>query len=201
MSSDKIIRLGGLLGLIGGAVWALYEVGEVVGLVPIAMDARLDLFAHMFVAIAVIGLYARQANKAGVLGLVAFVVYMIAAMVNQGMKHIYTYIVPTLGAQFPEAANTIGTTSSWIVFQSAWTWLTLLAPILFGIATLRARVLPRWAAGLIILGPIVSMTITFLPGNLGAVLSSVGFAALGYFTWTGGREPVAPTQVQPVIAR
>jgi hypothetical protein len=197
MSTERIIRFGGLLGLVSGAAWALYEIGEIVGVVPISWDARLDLGAHMLITISVIGLYARQANKAGVLGLFAFVVYMIMAMVNQGMKHIYTYIVPTLSTQFPEAASAIGASQSWGLLLTSWMWLTILAPILLGISFLRANVLPRWAAALIIIGPIISMTITFLPGNVGAVLTSTGFAALGYFTWAGAQEPVGLPQTQP----
>ena len=199
MSTEKIIRLSGLLALLAGGFWALYEIGELVGVVPRAWDPALDLAAHMLVGIAVVGLYARQANKAGVLGLIAFVVYMVAMMVNQGMKHIYTYVVPTLSAQFTDAALAIGATPAWVMFQAAWMWLTFLAPILFGIATLRARVLPRWAAILIILGPIVSMTVAIAAGNPGAVLSALGIAGLGYGAWSSTAEMAPSGQPQPAV--
>ena len=199
MSTDKIIRLSGLLALLAGGFWALYEIGEIVGVVPRLWDTPLDLVAHMLVAIAVIGLYARQAGRAGILGLVAFFIYMVMSMVNQGMKHIYTYVVPTLSAQFPEAGVAIGATPAWGLFQSAWLWLTILAPILFGIATFRANVLPRWAAVLIILGPLVSMVAAIPAGNPGAVLSALGIAGLGYGTWSSTAAMAPAGRPQPAV--
>jgi hypothetical protein len=199
MSTEKIIRSSGIVAVLAGGFWALHEIGQLVGLVPRSSDAALDLVAHMLVAISVIGLYARQANRAGLLGLVAFVVYMVAAMVNQGMKHIYTYVVPTLSTQFPEAGLAIGATPAWGFFQAAWVWLTLLAPILFGIATLRAKVLPRWAAALMIFGPVVSMVFAIPAGNPGAVLSALAIAGLGYGAWSKPAEMAPAGQTLPVV--
>jgi hypothetical protein len=185
MFTEKLFRIVGLVGMLAGAFWALYEIGEIVGLVPIASDAALDLITHGTIVFVVIGLYARQAAQAGWFGTLAFVLYLTGQMVNQGMKAIYTLIVPTLSTQFPAAAEAVGTQAAWGTFTILWTALTFLGPVLFGLATLRARVLPRWAAILLIVGPILSMTrLMPLSGNPGAVLTALGIAGLSYGLWS-----------------
>jgi hypothetical protein len=185
MFAEKLFRVVGLVGMLAGTFWALYEIGEVVGLVPLTSDAALDLIAHGLIVFVVIGLYARQAAQAGWFGAVAFVIYLTGLMVNQGMKAIYTLVAPTLATQYPAAAQAVGTQSGWGLFTLVWTTLTFLGPVLFGIATLRARVLPRWAAILLVVGPIFSMTgLLPLPGNPGAVLTALGFVGLSYGAWS-----------------
>jgi len=51
-----------LAGLLAGGCWAVYEIGEIVGLVPITSDPALELFAHGIVTLVIVGLYARQAS-------------------------------------------------------------------------------------------------------------------------------------------
>ena len=198
MFTEKLFRIVGLTGMLAGAFWALYEIGEIVGLVPIVSDASLDLITHGLVVFVVIGLYTRQAAQAGWFGAIAFVVYLAGQMVNQGMKAIYTLVAPILGAQFPAAAEAVGTQAAWGTFTMLWTTLTFLGPVLFGLATLRARVLPRWAAILLIVGPILSMTgLIPLPGNPGAVVSALGIAGLGYGAWS--KKDAALERSQPAV--
>jgi len=198
MTTEKLIRVAGLVGMLAGAFWALYEIGEIVGLVPIMLDPAFDLITHGLIAFVVVGLYARQASQAGWFGAVAFVIYLTGLMVNQGMKAIYTLVAPTLTMQFPVAAQAVGTQAGWGIFTMAWTVLTFSGPVLFGIATLRARVLPRWAAILLIVGPILSMTgLIPLPGNPGAVVSALGIAGLGYGAWS--KKDAALERSQPAV--
>jgi hypothetical protein len=195
MTTEKLFRTVGLVGMLAGTLWALYEIGEVVGLVPLTSDAALDLIAHGLIVFVVIGLYARQAAQVGWFGAAAFVMYLTGLMVNQGMKAIYTLVAPILTTQFPAAAQAVGTQVGWGTFTMAWTALTFLGPVLFGIATLRAGVLPRWAAILLIVGPIFSMTgLIPLPGNPGAVLTALGLVGLSYGAWSIKSAPLAHSQ-------
>jgi hypothetical protein len=66
--------------------------------------------------------------------------------------------------------------------------------ILFGIATLLARRLPRWAALLLIVGAaisIVEMPLN-LPFPVAEVLVGLALIWMGYTLWSGLREPLAP---------
>ncbi len=69
--------------------------------------------------------------------------------------------------------------------------LYLLGGLLFGIATFRARILPRWAAGLLAVGAAVTPAAALLPHplqRLAAVPMGIALAWLGYALWSERRE-------------
>ena len=72
--------------------------------------------------------------------------------------------------------------------------LYILGPLLFGVATLRAGVLSRWAAGLFGFGAVSSVAFGLLPSALeplATVPMGLGLAWLGYSLWSERREPGA----------
>jgi len=79
----------------------------------------------------------------------------------------------------------------------------LLGCLLFGIATLRAGILSRWAAGLFAFGgPASAVIVSLLPhefARIAAVPIGVGLAWLGYSLWSGqqqaAKEPVPGTVI------
>ncbi|MBA3946703.1 MAG: hypothetical protein H0X37_19340 [Herpetosiphonaceae bacterium] len=76
----------------------------------------------------------------------------------------------------------------------------ILGGLLFGIATLRAGILSRWAAGLLAVGAALSPAASLLPHEYKALVAvPVGFALawLGYVLWAERREHT----VQPVPGR
>ena len=84
----------------------------------------------------------------------------------------------------------------------------ILGDLLFGIATFRAGILSRWAAGLFGLGAVSSPAFALLPQSLeplAAVPVGLGLAWLGYSLWSERREAgvnahlpsSAPSSAQP----
>lgn len=75
------------------------------------------------------------------------------------------------------------------------TVLYLLGLLLFGIALFRARILPRWAAGLLaVSGPLAIIMGVLLPHQLERLAAMpMGFALawLGYALWSERREHAA----------
>lgn len=208
MNLERISRWSGLIAMAAGAFWVAYELAQIVGMISPLLDPKLDLFAHSLVALAAVGLYARMAEQAGLLGLIAFVGYMGMALVNTAMKVIYSIVVPVLASQYPEAGTAVGSTPAWSAFTAIWLWLTVLAPIGFGGAMIVSRVYPRWAAALIVIGPVVGMTVGPLitgalgmSGNLGALISAAGWTWLGYAAWSGQGESFTAEQPRPALAQ
>jgi len=67
----------------------------------------------------------------------------------------------------------------------------MLGGLLFGIATLRAGILPRWPAGLLAVAAAVTPAAALLPHELqrlAAVPVGVALAWLGYALWSERRE-------------
>jgi hypothetical protein len=79
--------------------------------------------------------------------------------------------------------------------------LYLLGLLLFGIAMFRARILPRWAAGLLAFsGPLAIIMVALLPHQLERLAAMpMGFALawLGYALWSERRKQAA----EPVPGR
>jgi hypothetical protein len=97
------------------------------------------------------------------------------------------------------------------MFETLATVWTLIGPLyilgglLFGIATLRAGILPRWAAGVFGFGAVSSLAFALLPlslESLAAVPVGVGLAWMGYALWSERREHASeplPGRVSPQL--
>ena len=73
----------------------------------------------------------------------------------------------------------LGSTAlEWIVFPVG-TSAVLIGFVLYGAATLQARVLPRWCRIGIIVGPFM-----FLLGEFGGIMFGLLWLALGYMLWS-----------------
>ena len=76
----------------------------------------------------------------------------------------------------------------------------MLGGVLFGIATFRAGVLPRWPAGLLVVAAVVTPAAALLPHAIqryAAVPTGLALAWLGYALWAERRAQV----VEPVAGR
>ena len=72
--------------------------------------------------------------------------------------------------------------------------LYMLGGLLFGIATFRAGILPRWAAGLLAITAALTPVAALLPHavqRLAAVPMGLALAWLGYALWSERREQAA----------
>ena len=77
----------------------------------------------------------------------------------------------------------------------------ILGPLLFGIATFRARVLPRWAGALLVLGAVLIPVGALVPPELQPkIMIPVGlaFAWLGYALFSERRAPASEPSPCPV---
>jgi hypothetical protein len=154
-----------------------------------------------FGLLGIAGIYARQAGKAGWMGLAGFVLLSLWFLIVTGFTFFEAFILPLLASDSPKFVESflgiftgsIGETSVGAL-ATLWSLLGvvyILGGLLFGIATFRAGVLSRWAAGLLGLGAVASPAFALLPQSfapLAAVPVGLGLAWLGYATWSERRE-------------
>jgi len=73
--------------------------------------------------------------------------------------------------------------------------LYLVGGVLFGIATFRAGILPRWAGGGLAVGTVAPLVLSLLLPHefirLAAVPVGIALALLGYALWSERREPIS----------
>lgn len=112
------------------------------------------------------GLYARQAEKSGWLGLTGFLLFTTWMALVSGFSFVEAVVLPRLATGYPAfVEGFLGIFSgapSQVDFGILPTLskmadiMYLLGPLLFGIATFRAGVLPRWAGALFIAGSVLA---------------------------------------------
>jgi hypothetical protein len=176
---------------------------------PFLIDASLFLAWPLLLAMGLPGLYLRQAARVGVLGFIGFVLLSLGVLLaGVGFATVQLTIYPYLAQSAPKLLPSGGTGPLagillwWIVPGL----LLMAGNILFGIATVRSRVFPRWTGILLIVSAVVSiMGILPLSSSfdniMNLVSNVVSFVALAGFGSTlvaQGKEAVV--KVEPSLS-
>ncbi len=190
MNSSNLIRWGGLAALFGGA---LLLVSDLLGLIPTsgsfsetattgsyAVESGLRLLGGMLVLLGLVGLYARQSGASGAPGLVGFLAAFAGTSLLLGAFWANTFVVPSLAMEAPGFLDAGTTGTLWLGFTSSFA-LAALGWVLFGAATFRARVYPRAASVLLMIGA----ALTFTPLPVSGVVFDVAVAWLGFVLLSG----------------
>ena len=159
------------------------------------------------------GLYARQANEAGWLGLAGYLLFSLFYALTLPFVFAQAFILPLLattapafveswlGIINPESPVEMNLGALPVLYRLAGFAGYLIGGLLFGIATFRAGVLPRWAAGLLaVAGPLGPVAVALLPHALERYVGmpqGLALAWLGYALWSERREQAA----EPVPGR
>src|SRR5262249_53267175 len=152
----------------------------------------------LFFLLGITGLYARQADRAGFLGLAGFVLLFTSWAFQTAFVFAEAFILPPLAAVAPEFVDGAlgisyghtGTVNHGAMptLYSVLVGITyMLGGLVFGIATFRARILPRWPAGLLAVAAALTPLAALLPHaqqRYAAVPVALALAWLGYALWS-----------------
>lgn len=204
MSSTTLIRWSGLATMVGGLLWGAY------GVMTFALGLTLEnlaagatggwafwgavlLAAFVLILLGLVGLYARQLEAAGTLGFIGFLVAFAGQALAVGDAWLGGFVMPELVQEAPALAQAM------LGFQGPPAYLAALGVtygahnlgwILFAIATMRARVLPRGGALLLIVGILLGLPGMVAPvfWQITAVVVGAGLTWLGYALWSSTRQ-------------
>jgi len=159
------------------------------------------------------GLYARQVKEVGWLGLAGYLLFSLFYALTLPLTFAEAFIsllatdAPTFVQGFlgvfnghPIATNIGALPTIYAVAGGGY----VLGGLLFGIATFRAGILPRWAGGLLAAGALAPIVLAKLPHPLDrtfAVPMGVALAWLGYALWSERREQAGDTVPDRGIAQ
>jgi hypothetical protein len=148
----------------------------------------LTAFSFGFLLLGLPGLYAAQSERAGRLGLVSFLMLFFGTLFFAVSNH-YGFIAPVLAAQAPAMLDAINAYPPVIALNALLAVGFFLGFIFFGIAILRARVLPRQTGILMIIGSplnIVGAVLGLLVSETFWIVAILGALALGFgLAWAG----------------
>jgi len=205
--SSNLIRWAGFSAMLAGICYV------VVGLfhpanIPSSVTTTRWVIVHIFACamsffglLGMPGLYARQAEKSGWLGLVGYILLSLWLVVIMGFSFVEAFILPHVATALPAFVQ------AWMgmfngpagkfdlgVLPTIWTLtgpVYILGGLLFGIATFRAGILPRWAGALLALSTVLAPIAGLLPNASQpkiAIPMGLALAWLGYALFAERRE-------------
>jgi hypothetical protein len=207
ITASNLIRWAGLAAMGAGIIFA--------GIQPIhppdvlssvttgawAIITPLKTVMCLLFLLGITGLYARQVNTAGWLGLAGYLLLSLTWALQTAFIFAEAFILPLLATAAPKFVDGVlgifnghPTEMNLGALPALFTLvgiLYMLGGLLFGIATLRAGILPRWAAGLLAVAAAVTPAAALLPHEiqrLAGIPVGLALAWLGYALWSERRE-------------
>ncbi len=191
MKSTSLYQLGGEAIL---SAIILYSIGNVMYLLsgrpngPTASGLWISIVGDTLLVLGLGALYARQAQRAGVLGLVGYVLPVVATMLYMGNYAVTLGLVA--GAI---SAEQIAQVPAYTTALAIMPWLWMAGLIILGIAIYRAQVLPKYAGALLVLVAILQQ-LTGVASFVLPIFVVLSFVAWAWLGWAllRGKSAFAP---------
>jgi len=220
ITAPTLIRLAGLSALLAGICYVIVGIFHPANIPSSVTTTRWEV-VHVFACvmsffgvIGMAGLYARQAVKTGWLGLIGYLLLTFWFVLIMGFSFVEAFVLPHIASASP------GFVQSWMgMFNSPsgtfdigalptlWTLsgpVYILGGLLFGIATFRAGILPRWGGALLALSTLLAPLAAALPNASQpktAIPMGIALAWLGYALWAERpSHTVTATRPEPAKA-
>jgi len=209
-TASNLIRWTGLAAVLAGLIFAGIQPihpPDVVSSVTTgawAIITPVKTAMCLLFLLGIAGIYARQVNQAGWLGLAGWVLLSLCWALQTGFVFAEAFIMPPLAAAAPAFVDgylgisyghtgglNFGALPAIYGFMGI---LYMLGGLVFGIATFRAGILPRRAAGLLALTATLTPAAALFPHHIqrfAGVPMGLALAWLGYALWSELREQAA----------
>ena len=176
-----------------------------------AIITSLKLAMCFLFLLGITGLYARQVEESGWLGLAGFLLFSLSWALQTGFVFAEPFILPVLATAAPKFVESYlgvvnGAPGEMNIGALVPTYalvgiLYMLGGLVFGIATFRARVLPRWPAALLAVVAVLTPAAALLPHATQRLAAGmpmgIAMAWLGYALWSERRAPGLGTRTWP----
>jgi hypothetical protein len=161
MAASDLIRWGAIGLILSGATWVVLGLSAVFGYlqaIPGREDVVLFIVALLLTAAGLVGLHTLQRGSYGLLGRMGF--YIVLAAIAARILGAVVFLAGSSALEWISLPGTLG---------------MLVGFVLYGVATLRARVLPRWyGLALVVALPLSLPLTTYGTGLFGLFLLVLG---------------------------
>jgi hypothetical protein len=206
ITAPTLIRWSGLAAIAAGVIFAGIQPihpADVVASVTTnlwTIIIGLKFAMCLFFPVGITGIYARQADKAGWLGFAGFALLSVSWWLQTGFVFVELFVLPVVATGLPGfVESALGVANghpgamdigAFVPAYGVLGLCYLLGGVLFGIATVRAAVLPRWPAILLAFAAIITPAAALLPHALqryAAIPMGIALIWLGYSLWSERR--------------
>jgi len=224
ITTSKLIHWAGLSAMVAGIIFAGIQpihppdVLASVTTTPWAIITPVKTVMCLLFLLGITGIYARQVEEAGWLGLAGYLLLSLMWALQMAFIFAEAFILPLLATTAPTFVESylgivnghpgvmnIGTLAA--IYNLLIGIPYMLGGLLFGIATLRAGILPRWPAGLLAVAAAVTPAAALLPHEIqryAGIPVGLALAWLGYALWSERRahaSEIVPGRASPQLSQ
>jgi hypothetical protein len=176
--------VGGVLGIIASLMALMFVLPRVLTQPPngalssgiVTLTGLLLVLAWVLVLGGLVGLYTSQQEAVGVLGVVGFVTALVGTVLLVGVLCVQLFYLPASGVS-GTTGMVVGLVGAVVVLVASVGWF------LFGLATFKARIYPRVAATLLMVGAAINAFVHLTGGEF--IVMATAIACLGFFLFRG----------------
>src|SRR5690348_16519017 len=205
VTTSKLVRWAGLAAIGTGILYIAIQAIHPLDVLSSVTTTRwavvhyLSLVMDLLGLLGIAGIYARQVEKSGWLGLAGYLLFSLFWTLDVAFHFIEAFVEPAMATEAPKfvagllgMVNGVPSESSLgaipVVYALDGIAGYVLGGLLFGIATFRAGILPRWAGGLLALGAMLPLLLSSLVQHpydrIFAVPVGFAIAWMGYALWS-----------------
>ena len=210
ITASTLMRLAGLSAIMAGVCFLVIGIFHPLN-IPASVTTATWINVHYFATalgffglFGMAGIYVRQVEKAGWLGLAGFILFTGWMTLVCGLSFVEAFILPSLATGSPAFVkgllgmySSVPSAINLGILPTLWNIsgpMYIVGPLLFGIATFRARVFPRWAGALLVLGAVLVPVGALVPPEWQPKImipAGLSFVWLGYTLFSEQRVPAA----------
>ena len=208
VTTTKLIRAAGLSAVAAGLLYIVIQLVHPIEDLSAVTGSAWAIVGYMTLTFSILGLvgvsgvYLRQVEEVGLLGLVGYLLFGVFFLLVTAFTFAEALILPPLASEAPQFVNSFLGIFSGSPGQvdlgplgaigAVSFGLYLIGGSLFGIALFRARVLSRWAALLLTFGALSVLLVPTLPhavGRYAAIPVGIALVWLGCSLWADQGGP------------
>lgn len=215
-TTSNLIRWAGLAAMGAGISFVAIQAIHPLDVLASVTTTRWAIAHYLGIVMCLLGLlgmtgiYARQVEEAGWLGLAGYLLVSLFFALTLAFQFVEAFVSPLMASAAPQFVTGLLGVASGNAGEANLGALPIvnslngfvgymLGGVLLGIATLRARVLPRWAGGLLIVAavlplasllPLVSALFPHPLDRIFAVPMGLAWFGLGYALWSERSQQV-----------
>lgn len=197
-----LIRASGLSAAVAGAIFIGVQIGHPpmdvasVDSADWVLRSTAKILMSGLALAGITGLYARQVRQVGVLGLIGYLGFAAAYLLMLPVEMVAAFVLPPLTDVAPSfvtdvivtafGGSPVGDIGLLPTYLAVVGLLFTAGGLLFGIALFRAGIVARWAAALLSISTVATMSLAVLPDSFNrpmAVPTGVALIVLGVSLW------------------